>query len=346
YTSGSTGRPKGVVVEHRCLVNLVHHHRSGLVAAAGGERLRVALTAAFSFDASWEGPVLMADGHELHLIDDDVRMDPRALVDYVAERRVDLVNSTPTYMQQLISVGLLTNERHHPRTLILGGEALGESLWRELAGAAGTTSYNFYGPTECTVDALSARVSDFARPVVGRPLANLAAYVLDDALRPVPIGVPGELYLAGDQVARGYLGRPGLTAERFVANPYGEPGSRMYRTGDRARWSPDGVLEYLGRADDQVKIRGFRIELGELESAYVAPRTPAEQELVRIWAEVLGVERVGVEDNFFGLGGDSILSIQVVSRARRAGLRLTSKDIFLYQTIAELAPIATVVEAE
>src|SRR5207302_10695411 len=131
YTSGSTGRPKGVVVEHRCLVNLVHHHRSDLVAAAGGERLRVALTAVFSFDTSWEGPVLMADGHELHLIDDDVRMDPRALVDHVAEHRVDLVNSTPTHMQQLIAVRLLTNERHHPGQLILGGQALGESLWRE-----------------------------------------------------------------------------------------------------------------------------------------------------------------------------------------------------------------------
>src|SRR5437764_6273547 len=150
---------------------------------------------------------------------------------------------------------------------MLGGEALGEALWRELAGAADTTSYNFYGPTECTVDALSARVSEHARPVVGRPLRNLRAYVLHDQLSPVPVGVPGELYLAGAQVARGYLGRPGLTAERFVANPFGEAGSRMYRTGDRARWRAEGVLEYLGRVDEQVKIRGFRIELGEVESS-------------------------------------------------------------------------------
>src|SRR5205807_3540477 len=198
-----------------------------------------------------------------------------------AEHRIDcLVDVTPSYVKQLIPAGLLTDPRHRPKILMRGGEARGESLSRQLAGAAGTTSYNFYGPTECTVDALSARVSDFARPVVGRPLANLAAYVLDDALRPVPIGVPGELYLAGDQVARGYLGRPGLTAERFVANPYGEAGSRMYRTGDRARWSPDGVLEYLGRADDQVKIRGFRIELGEIESALLNHPEVAEAVVV------------------------------------------------------------------
>src|SRR2546421_5758745 len=187
YTSGSTGRPKGVVVEHRSLVNLLHHHRSGLVAAAGGERLRVALTAAFSFDTSWEGPVLMADGHELHLIDDDVRRDPPALVDYVAEHGIEFLDLTPSYVQQLVSAGLLTDPRHRPKVLMLGGEALGESLWRELAGAAGTTSYNFYGPTECTVDALSARGSDFARPGGGRPLANLAAYVLGDAPRPGPL---------------------------------------------------------------------------------------------------------------------------------------------------------------
>jgi len=149
---------------------------------------------------------------------------------------------------------------------MLGGEALGESLWRRLAAARDTNAYNFYGPTECTVDALSDRIGG-DRPVVGRPLRNVRAYVLDDQLRPVPIGVAGELHLAGDQVARGYLNRPGLTARSFVANPFGPPGSRMYRTGDVARWTADGVLEYRGRTDDQVKIRGFRVEPGEIEAA-------------------------------------------------------------------------------
>ncbi|MGH3933738.1 MAG: amino acid adenylation domain-containing protein, partial [Pseudonocardiaceae bacterium] len=267
YTSGSTGQPKGVVVEHRSLVNLLVNHRNGVVATAGGERLRVALTSVFSFDASLEGPVLMADGHELHLIDDEIRLDPAALVDYVAEHRIDVAaDVTPSYVQQLLVAGLLTDQWHRPKVLMVGGEALGESLWRELAAADGTASYNFYGPTECTIDALSCQVGGVARPVIGRPLRNLRAYVLDQALRPVPVGIAGELYLAGAQVARGYLNRPALTAQRFVADPFGKPGGRMYRTGDRVRWTADGLMEFLGRMDEQVKIRGFRIEPGEIEA--------------------------------------------------------------------------------
>ncbi|MGH4018676.1 MAG: non-ribosomal peptide synthase/polyketide synthase, partial [Pseudonocardiaceae bacterium] len=428
YTSGSTGRPKGVVIEHRGLTNLFFDHRTELIypeAVAAGRRLRVALTSVFSYDTSWEGLLFLADGHELHVIDDDVRLDAQVLVDYVAHRRVDLLDLTPSYAQQLLPAGLITDQRHRPRVIMLGGEAAGESLWRELAGAADTTGYNYYGPTECTVDAVSCRLDGQDRPVIGRPGHNQQAYLLDQWLRPVPVGVPGELYLAGAQLARGYLNRAGLTAQRFLACPYGPPGSRMYRTGDLVRWTAQGVLEYLGRADEQVKIRGFRVEPGEVETAllehpdvaetlvvarddsghtrlvaylvpadstvpgwsqlrswlkrslpdymvpsafvtldrlpltssgkvdrralpapdlqpelgssYVAPRSPVERELARIWSEVLGVEQVGVEDNFFGLGGDSILSIQVVSRARAAGLRLTSKDIFLYQAIGELA---------
>ena len=270
YTSGSTGRPKGVAVEHRSLINLLFHHRSEWVAAAGGERLRVALSAAFSFDTSLEGPLLMADGHELHLIDEGVRLDPEAVVDYVTTHRVDFLDLTPSYLRQLLPAGLLTNDRHRPKVLMLGGEALSESMWRELADAEDSTSYNFYGPTECTIDALSCPVRPDTRPAVGRPLHNLRAYVLDSELDPVPVGVHGELYLAGAQVARGYLRRPGLTAARFVACPFGAAGERMYRTGDRVRWNADGQLEFLGRVDEQVKIRGFRIEPGEVEAALLA----------------------------------------------------------------------------
>ncbi|HKN54680.1 MAG TPA: amino acid adenylation domain-containing protein, partial [Amycolatopsis sp.] len=412
YTSGSTGTPKGVVVGHAAMVNLVANHR----AVFGRERMRVALTAALSFDASWEQPLMMADGHELHLIDDDTRLDPIALTRYLHERRIDFADVTPSYLKHLLPAGLLTDERR-PKNLMVAGEAIDEALWRELAASPGNPPFNFYGPTESTVDATFARVTG-VRPLIGRPIGNVGAYVLDDALRLVPPGVPGELCLGGAQLARGYLNRPGLTADRFVANPFGEPGTRLYRTGDRVRWTADGQLEYLGRLDDQVKIRGFRIEPGEIETAllghpgvteaavvandgrlvayvvgdadpadlrehlkemlpaylmpsafvsldglplthhgkldrralpepersatapYVAPRTECERLLCELWAEVLGVERVGVEDNFFGLGGDSILSIQVVAKARQAGLSLSTKDIFLHQTIGELAPAA------
>jgi amino acid adenylation domain-containing protein len=294
YTSGSTGRPKGVLVEHRNLVNLLFHHRNGFVAATGGERLRVGLSAAFSFDTSLEGPLLMAAGHELHLIDEVVRLDPEALVDYVAEHRVDFLDLTPSYVRQLISAGLLTDQRHRPKVLMLGGEAIGEALWAELVAAPDTVSYNFYGPTECTIDALSCRMVKGMRPAVGRPLANLQAYVLDAALRPVPVGVAGELYLAGAQLARGYLHRPGLTAARFVPNPFGPAGSRMYRTGDLVRWTVDGDLEYLGRTDEQVKIRGFRIEPGEIEAALCQQPGVGE-------AAVIAHEDVPVEGNGPGL---------------------------------------------
>ncbi|MEI5101936.1 amino acid adenylation domain-containing protein [Streptomyces sp. PmtG] len=434
YTSGSTGRPKGVAVEHRQLVALCHDHREGLVAphTTDGHRLRAALSASFSFDTSWEGPLLLALGQEVHLVDEDTRLDPEAFCAQVAEHRLDLVNVTPSFLRELNRAGLLAPGRHHPRVLLVGGEAIGADTWRELCAAKdlGVTAYNVYGPTECTVDAVYGPCAQRPeRPVIGRPGRGLRAYVLDGALRPVPPGTPGELYLAGAQVARGYLNRPGLTASRFLADPYGAPGTRMYRTGDRARWDDRGLLEFLGRADDQVKIRGFRIEPGEIEAAltahpdvaeavvaphehagrtllaayvvpaadrtptgddlrarlrmtlpdhmvpqafvpltriprtssgktdrralpappagpdtqapYVAPRPGTEERLATIWADVLGVARVGARDNFFALGGDSILSIQIVSRARRAGLALTTKDVFRAPTVAELALCAT-----
>ncbi|SDO60984.1 non-ribosomal peptide synthetase [Lentzea jiangxiensis] len=417
YTSGSTGRPKGVVVEHRNLAALVADHHARLL-PRDGRVLRGIATAAYTFDASWEGLLLLAAGHELHLLDDDVRLDPRAVVEHIALHGIDFLSCTPSYLRQLLPEGVL----ERPLLLALGGEAVGEPLWRALAEADGVTAVNLYGPTECTVDSVWTEITGRDLPVIGTPGQGLRAYVLDAGLRPQPVGVPGELHLAGDQVTRGYLNRPGLTADRFVADPFGPPGSRMYRTGDLVRWTADGVLEYRGRADDQVKIRGYRVEPGEVEAAlaglpgvaqavvvaqevepgthrlvgyvvgtvevdelrarlklrlpdhlvpslfvlldelpttdsgkvdrralpapdaggaqdHVAPRTAVERELARVWAEALRVDRVGVHDNFFGLGGDSILSIQVVSKARQAGLELATRDLFTHQTIAELATV-------
>ncbi|MFE6049723.1 amino acid adenylation domain-containing protein [Kitasatospora sp. NPDC056446] len=270
YTSGSTGRPKGVAVEHRALTNLFHSHQETLfaehVAATGREAAKVAVTAPLSFDASWMGLLALFAGHELHLLDDATRRDPAAMVDYVGRHGVDFLDTTPTYGLEMLEHGLLGTPELTPRTLTFGGEAIPEPLWRRLLAEPATTAHNFYGPTECTVETLTTPLEATDTPVIGRPIGNARVYVLDEALRPVPAGVIGELYIAGDGLARGYAGRPGLTAERFVAWPHGD-GARMYRSGDLARWQADGSLEFCGRVDDQVKLRGFRIELGEIEAA-------------------------------------------------------------------------------
>ncbi|BCB77235.1 hypothetical protein Pflav_036450 [Phytohabitans flavus] len=432
YTSGSTGRPKGVVVTHANLANLFHSHRETLyrpaVTATGRERLRVGHAWSFSFDASWQPQLWLLDGHELHVLDEETQRDPELLA--AAARELDFLEVTPSYFARMAALGLV-RDGHCPLAVVgVGGEAVPEPLWTMLRELTGTEAYNLYGPTEATVDALVARVRDTARPVVGRPVENARAYVLDPALRLLPPGAAGELYLAGAGLARGYLGRTGLTAQRFVADPCGPAGARMYRTGDLARWTEDGRLEYLGRADDQVKIRGYRIEPGEIEAvlsghpavaeavvvvredarrarhlvAYTvtpstvdaaelrrhvasalpehmvpaaivpldrlpllpngkldraalpapdyaaagtgrAPATDRERLLCRIFAEVLGVTEVGVDGDFFALGGDSIVSIQLVSRARAAGLAIRPRDLFRYRTVAALAPLATAVAA-
>jgi amino acid adenylation domain-containing protein len=275
YTSGSTGRPKGVVVSHQGLANLAafeHREVMGPAARRAGRRLRASLVAALSFDASWDMVLWLLAGHELHVLDDDVRRDAQALVGYVREHGVDVLEVTPSYAEQLIAEGML--EQSGPSVLILGGEAVGPGLWDRVGRAEGVTGWNFYGPTECTVDSVVARVSG-DQPVIGRPVPGTRIYVLDELLRPVPVGVPGALYVAGAQVGRGYWGRPDLTAERFVADLFGATGERMYRTGDVARWTREGVLDFLGRADDQVKVRGFRIEPGEI--AAVLAESPLVQ---------------------------------------------------------------------
>ncbi|MEV7376932.1 amino acid adenylation domain-containing protein [Streptomyces lydicus] len=430
YTSGSTGRPKGVVVTHAG----VH----GLVAAQSahfrtGPGARVLSFASLGFDAAFSelGMALLAGG-ALVVVDQQRILPGEPLAGVLAEHRVSHVTLPPGALSAL-TPGTLPADL----TLVVAGEACPPAVAR--AWSAHHRMINAYGPTESTVCASMSRPLDpdgVGESVpIGRPLSGVRVQVLDDRLRPVPAGVPGEVYLSGTALARGYLGRLALTAERFVADPYGPPGSRMYRTGDRARWLPGGDLDYLGRTDDQVKLRGFRIELGEVEAvlsrhdavtavaaavhkdergtrrlvayavparaagtdvsaglrefarqalpehmvpsvfvlldrlpqnangkvdrralpapdlrrdgsnARIAPRTPAEETLARIWSEVLGVTGLGVEDNFFDLGGDSILSLQVVARARAAGLRVTAKQTFLRQTIADLAAEA-VAEAD
>ncbi len=271
YTSGSTGRPKGVEVEHASLTNLLRAHREGLFASAcrvaGREVLRVAHTAGVSFDASWDPVLWLLDGHELHVVTDDVRRNPEELLAYLRDQRIDSIETTPSYAHQLVAMGLVDPDQHYPAAIALGGEAVDQRLWTALADIPDALAWNLYGPTEATVDSVIARVGDQPAPVIGSVVRNGQAYVLDAGLQPVPSGVAGELYLAGDGLARGYRGRGGLTAERFVADPFAADGSRMYRTGDLVRMRRDGTLEFVGRVDDQVKVRGFRVELEEVSAA-------------------------------------------------------------------------------
>jgi amino acid adenylation domain-containing protein/non-ribosomal peptide synthase protein (TIGR01720 family) len=425
YTSGSTGRPKGVLVTHRAIA----HRLAWAERHYGfGPDDRVLQKTSASFDASvWEFFQPLIAGGVLVLAAPGGDKDPEYLARVVREERITTVQFVPTMLRAFVE------ESHGSTTLrhvFAGGEPLPADLRDRVADVLGVPLHNEYGPTEAAIGVAHAAAERGAdRVLIGPPLPGSRLYVLDSALRPVAPGVPGELHIAGVQLARGYHGRPALTAERFVASPFGEPGERMYRTGDRVRWTADGQLEYLSRTDDQVKFRGFRVELGEVEAALrqhpevhravvvvhedrlvahvqppadgqrlrtylsehlpahlipsvfmpmtevpltpngkvdrralpapdlaaaldttgrVAPSTALEAALADLWAGVLqvDVDHVGVRDNFFALGGDSILSIQLASRARRAGLRFTTKDLFLHQTIAELASVVRAPEEE
>ncbi|MEU5459417.1 amino acid adenylation domain-containing protein, partial [Streptomyces globisporus] len=290
HTSGSTGRPKGVLVSHASLANLCAGHGTDHIAPAvtrtGRERLRVAHSASFAFDASWDPLLWMVHGHELHLLDDAAYRDPAALTAYVDAHSVDYLDVTPSYAEALLAEGLLDEDRHHPAHIVVGGETVPPALWERLTEAAAVHPVNLYGPTETTVDAYYWVPGETAARPDGRPVRGSRVYVLDSSLRPVPAGVTGELYVAGACLALGYLGRPDLSAERFVADPFGalhgEPGGRMYRTGDLVRRRADHTLEFLGRSDDQVKIRGFRIELGEIQARLAAhPQVAAAAVIAR-----------------------------------------------------------------
>ncbi|HEU4881108.1 MAG TPA: amino acid adenylation domain-containing protein, partial [Longimicrobium sp.] len=414
YTSGSTGRPKGVMVEHRSLVNHTAWQAEAFGIGAGDTVLQ---RTSISFDASvWELWTPLATGARMLLLSSDAAKDPGAIGRVMGEGGVTVAQLVPTLLQAVL--GARPGARLPCRILFCGGEPLPAALVEEARAAGAGEVVNLYGPTEATIDSTShVCVPDGRAPAIGRPVANARVYVLDARGEPTPVGVAGELYVGGAGVARGYLNRAGLTAERFVADPFAtEPGVRMYRTGDLGRWRADGTLEFLGRTDFQVKIRGFRIELGEIEAAlrehegvrecavlaredavvayvvggvetdalrahvrrslpefmvpsafvflaalpltpngkldrkalpapeyadadrYVAPRNPVEEVLAGIWAEVLRLERVGVTESFFDLGGHSLLVPRVVSRVRQVfGVEMPLRALFEGPTVAELA---------
>ena len=271
YTSGSTGTPKGVMVEHASLANKVFTLGLYFGIAPG---YRMALLSSVAFDPSIEQITLpLVHGATIVVVSEAVRESPARFWDYVARKRVNQINCVPSFVTSIIHEAPNTACLDH---LLLGGEVFTSKMGHEISAHLNINRVtNFYGPTETTIDAIGyslAGVNGNFQIPIGTPLPNYCVYVLDGSLQPVPVGVPGELYIAGAGLARGYLNRPFLSAERFVANPFGPAGRRMYRTGDLVRWRADGVLEFLGRNDEQVKIRGFRIELGEIEAALLRHR--------------------------------------------------------------------------
>ena len=268
YTSGSTGRPKGVMISHRAALNLMHNLRATVYAPLGPEKQRISLNAPLPFDASMQQIVMMALGHCLVIIPDEIRADGRQLLEYIRGQRIAVYDCVPSQLKLILEAGLLDGEHFKPRVLLPGGEALDASVWNTLREARDVATFNMYGPTECAVDSTICDLREAGEtPVIGKPVANAAFYILDDHMQPVPPGVAGELYISGAGLARGYLKRPGLTAEKFLPDPFTDKaGARMYRTGDLVRYRRDGQVQFIGRADHQVKVRGFRIELGEIES--------------------------------------------------------------------------------
>ncbi len=437
YTSGSTGRPKGVVLTHANVVRLLSTAREHLAFGAGDVW---SMAHSYAFDVSvFEMWGALAHGGRLVVVPRAVTRSPEEFLDLLVQQQVTVLSQTPSAFGSLVGLAGAGDTRIDAlslRAVIFAGEKLemGELRpWTERLGLDAISLVNMYGITETTVHTTYHRIDGFdaehpALSRVGYPLSDLAVYLLDAQGQPVPVGIPGEMYVSGPGVARGYLGRPALTAERFVPDPFGAPGARMYRSGDVALRRADGSLEVLGRIDDQVKIRGFRIELGEISAAlmacahirqavtvvredapgdkrlvayvvpegevspadlrtellqtlpeymvpaafvelesiplttngkldkralpepaaqqldqgrYVAPRTPAEARMAAVWAEAVGAERVGVEDDFFALGGDSLRAVTLVGSLRAAGFEVSVRDVFEHTTVAALCAAAT-----
>ena len=434
YTSGSTGIPKGVAVRHRNLVNYAHFLTQRLELSKFPDGLHFATVSTIGADLgnTCIFPSLISGGC-LHIIRYEDSTDSQRFARYTEQHPIDVLKIVPSHLQALLSSS--EGAEILPRKfLITGGETLTPKLLERIASLGATCEvFNHYGPTETTVGSLTLRLKDYdwknssATSIpIGRPIANTQIYILDAHLEPVPLGVIGELYIAGDGVTAGYLNQPEKTAERFLRNPFSpDPTTTMYRTGDLARYWPDGNIEFLGRGDDQVKIRGFRIELGEIEAilaqhlavkqavvlaledehtdkrlvayvvpqreqttspdalrsylkqhlpdymvpaaialltkipltpngkidrqalpapeqaqthTYVAPATSTEHAVAAIWAEVLRRDRISTSDNFFDLGGHSLMATQVISRIRRTlNTDLPLRALFEFPTVAGIA---------
>jgi len=266
YTSGSTGRPKGVVVAHRSVINLYHGLRQ--VVYNGKINLRASLNAPILFDASVQQLVLLLNGSTLVIIPDEARANIDQFIDIVQKQEIDALDCVPSQLKLMLAQGLFDPGQWAPSICLPGGEAIDMRTWDQLRQMNQTQFFNMYGPTECTVDStIHAIRREDARPTIGSPIPNASVYILDQAWQPTPVGVVGEICIAGAGLARGYLNRPDLTAGKFVPNPFAASlGERMYRTGDLGRFRSDGTIEFLGRIDHQVKVRGYRIELGEIEA--------------------------------------------------------------------------------
>jgi amino acid adenylation domain-containing protein/FkbM family methyltransferase len=269
YTSGSAGRPKAIMIQHRSVLNLSTALKQAVYADYHTSPLRVSLNAPLFFDSAIKQFVQLLSGHTLCIVPEELRLDGKAMLAYLKQHQVEVLDCTPAHLQLLLSAGLIEHVAPALRIVLVGGEALDERIWAKLSRSVSPRFYNLYGPTECTVDATACCAQSAGeRPVIGRPLANTQIYLLDEYQQPVPVGVAGEVCIAGDGLARGYLHQPTLTAEQFIPNPFGaHAGTRLYRTGDVARYLADGLIEFLGRRDRQVKVRGHRVELGEIEAA-------------------------------------------------------------------------------